>query len=71
MSVQFKIAKKLTAFFPMASAAMMQAAETLAIRVPNGTHFNNPALPNPRPLNRAKNHLIHTPGGPTMQANHS
>lgn len=61
----------LTAFVTVDSAAMMQAAETLAIIVPNGNHFNNPALPNPRPLSRAKNHLIHTPGGPTMQANQS
>ena len=61
----------LTAFFTVDSAAMTQAAETLAARVPNGTHLNKPALPNPRPLSLAKNHLIHTPGGPTKQANHS
>jgi len=63
--------KKLTAFFTLASAAITQAADTLAIRVPNGIHLNNPAFPKPRPLSRAKNHLIHTPIGPTMQANHN
>ena len=50
---------------------MMEAAETLAARVPNGTHLNKPALPNPRQLSLDKNHLIHTPKGPTKQANHS
>ena len=61
----------LTAFFTVESAAMMQAAKTFAARVPNGTHLNKPALPNRRQLSLAKNHLIHTPGGPTKQANHS
>lgn len=65
------ISRDLTSFFTVDRAAMTQAAETLAIRVPNGNHFNNPILPNPRPLSLAKNHLIHTPKGPTMQANHS
>lgn len=68
---KWKKVQNLTAFFTVDNAAMIQAAETFAIRVPNGTHLNNPLLPNPRPLNRAKNHLIHTPGGPTMHANHS
>lgn len=68
---EWKKVQNLTASFTVDSAAMIQAAETLAIRVPNGNHLNNPALPNPRPLSRAKNHLIHTPGGPTMHANHS
>lgn len=62
---------KLTAFLIIASAAITHAAETLAISVPNGIHFNNPVFPKPRPLSRAKNHLIHTPRGPTMQPNHS
>nr|GMD77702.1 hypothetical protein Iba_chr13cCG5900 [Ipomoea batatas] len=50
---------------------MTQAAETLAIKVPKGTHFNKPDFPKPRPFNRAKNHLIQTPNGPTRQASHS
>ncbi|KAM2731447.1 hypothetical protein EV2_035105 [Malus domestica] len=52
-------------------AATTQASETLAIKVPNGTHFNKPVFPNLRPLSQAKNHRIHTPKGPTMQPNHS
>lgn len=63
--------EKLTTFLTVARAAMMQAAETLAIRVPKGTHFNEPDFPKPRPLSRARNHLIHTPGGATKQANHN
>ncbi|KAF7845322.1 uncharacterized protein G2W53_002227 [Senna tora] len=52
---------KLTAFLTLASAAMIQAAETLAISVPNGTHFMSPAFPSPLPLRGARNHRIHTP----------
>nr|GMD81902.1 hypothetical protein Iba_chr13fCG2880 [Ipomoea batatas] len=62
---------KFTVFFKVASAAMTQAAETLAIKVPKGTHFNEPDFPKPRPFNRAKNHLIQTPNDPTRQASHS
>ncbi|KAM1968111.1 hypothetical protein ACFX15_043078 [Malus domestica] len=65
------ISQELTAFFTVDRATMIQAAETLALRVPNRTHLNNPAIPNPRPLSQAKNHWIHTPRGPTMQPNHS
>lgn len=60
-----------TAFFTVASAAITQHAETLAIKVPKGTHFNNLARPNPRPLRGAKDHLIQTPKGATMQASQS
>nr|GMD98701.1 hypothetical protein Iba_chr15dCG5320 [Ipomoea batatas] len=62
---------EVTAFFKVARAAMTQAAETLAIKVPKGTHFSQPDFPRPRPFNRAKNHLIQTPNGPTRQANHN
>ncbi|KAF7810515.1 uncharacterized protein G2W53_037258 [Senna tora] len=55
----------------LASAAMIQAAETLAISVPNGTHFMSPAFPSPLPLRGARNHRIHTPIGPTRQASHN
>lgn len=63
--------RKLTSFFILASAAMAEAAETLAIRVPNGTHLNSPLCPNPQPLRPAKNHLSHTPRGPIKQASHN
>ena len=43
---------EITAFFTVESAAIIQAADTLAIKVPNGIHLNNPAFPNPRPLSR-------------------
>lgn len=60
-----------TAFLTVASAVMIPAAATLAVRVPKGSHFKIPILPSPRPFTRAKNHLIHTPRGPTMQPNQS
>ncbi|GER37757.1 ankyrin and armadillo repeat-containing protein [Striga asiatica] len=56
---------------PFARAAIAQAAITFAARVPNGIHFAMPFLPKPRPLKRAKNHLAHTPKGPTKQPKNS
>ncbi|KAM1435967.1 hypothetical protein ACFX13_044630 [Malus domestica] len=64
------MSQELTTLFTVDWVAMTQAAEILAVRVPNGTHFKHPVVPNPRPLSRAKNHRIHTPKGPTMQPNH-
>lgn len=63
--------KDFTAFFSIANAAIKHAARTLAARVPKGTHFSMPLSPIPRPLRRAKYHLVQTPNGPTMQANKS
>lgn len=63
--------KDFTAFFSIANAAIKQDARTLAARVPKGTHFSMPLSPIPRPLRRAKYHLVQTPNGPTMQANKS
>lgn len=63
--------EKLSTSLTVARAAMTQAAETLATRVPKGTHFNKPDFPKPRPLSRARNHLVHTPSGATKQANHN
>ena len=59
----------LTDFFTMASAATTQEASASAIRVSNWSHFNLPPIQ--WPLSVAKNHLIHTPRDPTMQASHS